>query len=314
MENKNYKITVLIITYNQEDVIGRALDSVLMQKKWGVYEIVISDDCSKDDTWRVIMEYKIQYPDIIRAYRNDKNLGIYGNIEKLVSLRGEGELFHILSGDDELGPGLFFETQKFIIKNKINIKDKAVCIYADFISRNTNGKDTIIQNKKVLKGGNLFSLAIRKLIFNHALIVSSKVFDKYKPIILDEGITLSEVLFDRQMQLHADFSYYIPVIGHIYYTGIGVSTMATSIDYKFGILHAYQRILELIPMKMVDKIYIRYIIHRILFSINPTVNEYVIFCSYYMISINSNYGKAFLRDLKIHLSLFKLLFRNQKNF
>ena len=29
-----YKINVLIITYNQEDVIGRALESVLVQKEW----------------------------------------------------------------------------------------------------------------------------------------------------------------------------------------------------------------------------------------------------------------------------------------
>ena len=75
------KFSVAIITYNQEKFIGRALESVLVQKKW-VYEIVICDDCSQDNNWNIIMDYYHKYPEIIRPFRNEKNLGIYGNIER----------------------------------------------------------------------------------------------------------------------------------------------------------------------------------------------------------------------------------------
>lgn len=136
-------------------------------------------------------------------------MGIYGNLEKLVSFRGGGLLFHILSGDDAMDPYLLSETQGFIASSNINVIDNATCIYADFKTICPDGIETIYQNKRVLKGGNLFGLAIRKLIFNRSLTVSSKVLDLYKPVILDEVITLSEVLFDRQMQLHADKSNYV---------------------------------------------------------------------------------------------------------
>ena len=49
------KINVLIITYNQEDLIKRAIDSILCQKEYGLNKIVVSDDCSSDNTWNVLM-------------------------------------------------------------------------------------------------------------------------------------------------------------------------------------------------------------------------------------------------------------------
>ena len=43
-------ISVIIITYNQQDTIGRSIDSVLMQKCHLPYEIIIGEDASTDDT------------------------------------------------------------------------------------------------------------------------------------------------------------------------------------------------------------------------------------------------------------------------
>ena len=65
------KISVLIVTYKQADIIGRNLDSILEQKDDGLFEIVICDDCSPDNNWEIISEYVKKYPSIIRAYRNE---------------------------------------------------------------------------------------------------------------------------------------------------------------------------------------------------------------------------------------------------
>ena len=100
-------ITVLVICYKQQDVIKRALDSVLCQKEYGLNKIVVCDDCSPDKTWDVLQDYKSRYPEYFEIHRNEHNLGIYQNMEKLVSLRGESDLFVDLSGDDAFENGFF---------------------------------------------------------------------------------------------------------------------------------------------------------------------------------------------------------------
>ena len=51
------KISVLIVTYKQANVIGRNIESILQQKDYGLHEIVICDDCSPDNNWEVIQSY-----------------------------------------------------------------------------------------------------------------------------------------------------------------------------------------------------------------------------------------------------------------
>lgn len=101
------KISVLIVTYKQANVIGRNIESILQQKDYGLHEIVICDDCSPDNNWEVIQSYVEKYPNIIRAYRNNPNLGIYGNSDKCALLHGDAELFCWLEGDDALEPDVF---------------------------------------------------------------------------------------------------------------------------------------------------------------------------------------------------------------
>ena len=53
-----YSISIFIVTYKQENLIGRAIESVLEQREWGLKSIVIGDDCSPDNNWQVIKEYQ----------------------------------------------------------------------------------------------------------------------------------------------------------------------------------------------------------------------------------------------------------------
>lgn len=73
------KVSVIVITYNQEDTIGRTLDSILEQQTDFPFEIELADDCSTDRTSEVCRAYAIQYPDCIRYTRNKVNLGVREN-------------------------------------------------------------------------------------------------------------------------------------------------------------------------------------------------------------------------------------------
>ena len=57
-------VSVIIPTYNSEKYIDETLNSVLDQTYRG-FEIIIIDDCSKDNTWKIIKEYEKKYNNIV---------------------------------------------------------------------------------------------------------------------------------------------------------------------------------------------------------------------------------------------------------
>ncbi len=93
------KVSVAVITYNQEKTIGQTLDSILMQKGNFELEVVIGEDCSKDGTWRICKEHEERFPDRVRLLPNTQNLGIMGNVAR--TFRScSGDLLSIIAGDD----------------------------------------------------------------------------------------------------------------------------------------------------------------------------------------------------------------------
>ncbi|WP_426060615.1 glycosyltransferase family 2 protein [Hymenobacter sp. B1770] len=69
-------ISVWITTFNHEQFIAEAIESVLMQQTTFTYEIVIGEDCSTDGTRDIVLEYKSKYPERIRLLLPEKNLGM----------------------------------------------------------------------------------------------------------------------------------------------------------------------------------------------------------------------------------------------
>jgi glycosyltransferase involved in cell wall biosynthesis len=89
-----------MITYNHENFIGEAIDSVLMQKSDLELELVIGEDCSTDRTRAICEDYAGRYPDTVRLLPSlDKNVGMIPNfIRTLESCTGK--YIAINEGDD----------------------------------------------------------------------------------------------------------------------------------------------------------------------------------------------------------------------
>ena len=51
------KLSVFVVTYNQERYIRQCLDSIAMQKVNFDYEVIIGDDCSADGTAAICDEF-----------------------------------------------------------------------------------------------------------------------------------------------------------------------------------------------------------------------------------------------------------------
>ncbi|MDP2905336.1 MAG: glycosyltransferase [Candidatus Omnitrophota bacterium] len=95
----NPKVNVLMITYNQEQYIGQAIESVLAQRVNFTYELVIGEDCSTDGTREICRTYHERYPEKIRLLRRGKNLGMMPNFFQTLA-ECKGEYIAILEGDD----------------------------------------------------------------------------------------------------------------------------------------------------------------------------------------------------------------------
>lgn len=92
------KVSVVIVTFNQQDYIKEAIMSVLEQKVTFPYEIIIADDGSTDETMRIVSEFKELYPDKIVLLESKRN-GILKNSLRVHNyIRGEYVAF--LDGDD----------------------------------------------------------------------------------------------------------------------------------------------------------------------------------------------------------------------
>lgn len=93
-------VTFLLVTYNQELYIKEALEAAVNQD-YPYLEIVVSDDASTDLTYSIIKDFVSTYigKHKILAYRNEKNLGLVGNLNRALSY-SKGKYIVIAAGDD----------------------------------------------------------------------------------------------------------------------------------------------------------------------------------------------------------------------
>lgn len=269
-----YKINVLIITYKQQDVIGRAIESVLIQKDYGLNKIVIADDCSPDNTWDVVSRYEKQYPDIVEAYRNGTNLGIYGNLQKLIVHRGEADFYYKLSGDDMLCDGWFKVVQNYLQKDKLRL-DEPIGIFSDWKYILPDGREHVYIVNDIVKGIPLFSLYIRGRGFGsgRSLLISKEVISKYKPLIEGKGLNLTESYFDSQDFRFIKKAIYIPYMASVYYCGIGFSAnlvFGKSDYYTKQTIEKWEYFLENFITSKSDEYYARYGIEQAKYYIHPS--------------------------------------------
>ena len=96
--NNRPLVSVYMTTYYHEKYIRQAIESVLKQKVNFTYEIVISDDCSKDHTIDILKEYEERY-ETIKVNYNKENIGLTKNQFSAKSMCS-GEYIIPLAGDD----------------------------------------------------------------------------------------------------------------------------------------------------------------------------------------------------------------------
>jgi glycosyltransferase involved in cell wall biosynthesis len=93
------KTSVIVCSYNGQSYLREQLNSLLNQDKLPD-EIIIIDDCSKDNSWDLICDFKNSNTHIIiRTFRNDNNIGFVNNFSQAIKL-ATNEIVFFCDQDD----------------------------------------------------------------------------------------------------------------------------------------------------------------------------------------------------------------------
>lgn len=177
-------LSVHLITYNNEKYIEATIKSILKQKVNFNYEVVVSDDCSSDDTFAIIENYKNRYPKLFKVFKNESRLGILKNFKSTLD-KCIGDFVFPLAGDD-------FLKHENSLQKMVNVISKDVSL--GFIDC---GFDKYHENSnKTIDFANKESILLKKLDYKKAILLG-----KISPI----GICFNRLLLLK----HVDFTTYI---------------------------------------------------------------------------------------------------------
>src|SRR4030042_2430256 len=95
-------VDVAMGTYNHEKFSAQALESVLSQRTNFSYRIIISDDCSTDNTRAIIMSYAEKHPGKIITIFPQKHVGLLHPDRPFIKVLKQctAKYIALLEGDD----------------------------------------------------------------------------------------------------------------------------------------------------------------------------------------------------------------------
>lgn len=192
-------IDILLATYNGEKYLKEQIDSILNQTYKNI-RLIISDDCSTDDTKNILNKYE-KKDNRIKVFYQEKNLGYIKNFEFLLT-KVESK-FYMLSDQDDVW--LPQKVEKSLEKIQ---KENADMVFSDL---------EVVDSdlKTVYNSFNDFMLLTRKI---------NKYIDSYKLNYLYNCVTGCTIISKKQF-----IKYILPIpsihkeVAHDYWMALMVS-------------------------------------------------------------------------------------------
>ncbi len=174
MYNKLPLISVAMACYNGEPFITEQLDSILKQTYPNI-EIIITDDCSQDDTKKIIHEYQLIYSNIF-LFENRTNLGVTKTFEHSLSYCS-GEFIALSDQDDIWVPEKLMTLYQSIEKKQLAYGDSELI---DDLGKPINKK--LSDLRKMYSGNNTKGFAFNNIVLGHAMLLNAQILKEALPI------------------------------------------------------------------------------------------------------------------------------------
>jgi len=244
-------VSVVIITYNQEEFVSEAIESVLDQTR-SPDEVVVTDDGTTDATPEVVRGYAERNPGLVTALCNDENRGIAANVNR--GLRASsGDLVTLLAGDDRFLPEkLEVETSRYREVPEANV------VFSDTYETDADGnRFARCYGDEPPPTGDVFTHIFARDFWFRGWLQDSETFREVG-------------LWDEELPLYADWDYTIRLTKHfdVAYTSRVLqeyrkhdeSVTATldreeSIEYVEAVYEKNEHLLDDLPLE--DRGYVR---------------------------------------------------------
>jgi glycosyl transferase family 2 len=229
--------SVLCITYNQEAYVEKAITSLFQGSVWPD-EVIVGDDCSRDQTVRIIEQVSAQFPGRIRVIRNAVNLGIFENLNQLAALPS-GDVVHFLAGDDWYEPGMFERMNMEISRRRLDPARDAFMLAPN--SYWSDGTRLIERPIRRPSSSTLFKRALRQDVFVMPVGISRALYAKYPRFRSDIGLWadyLQQLAFFRECEQ----VYFIDEAFPVYRLGSGISSRTAPADLSRSFLTVLQHV------------------------------------------------------------------------
>lgn len=296
--NTAIRISVYIVSYNQDKYIRQAIESVLNQSILP-FELCIFDDHSTDKTWSIIQEYVEKYPLVVKAHYHEKNQGIFRNYNYAES-HLLGNVITAVAGDDYIMPGYFEEIVNCIKKNNLNPDTDSFIIIPNIINQ-VGDVETYYDNTR-FKNGNMLSLRIRGLIDDRYGVVSRASFDKTEPYIENIGVH-ADFVWGVDRYLHTDKVLFLDGYYPVYRMGVGIVSRTKEVDFAKSMIKAINIIIDRYGkyLKVKDIRFLKYLQIKSNYQVNKSM------CTYFRLCGNTFLNIGNLGSLKKHLKAFLFL-------
>jgi glycosyltransferase involved in cell wall biosynthesis len=182
------KVSVCVITYNQEKYVEECIQSILNQETNYDYEIIIGDDGSNDSTQLILQKLREANPQKVKILASKKNQGASKNLLTVMAA-ANGEYIAHCDGDD------FWERNKLEIQVRYLEKNKNIsAVFSN--AKTKKGKLNEVKNLNIK-----FDDAMSK-IFSSSLFIRSSLIERRKDLtelINYEKNSSRKSIFDFEM-------------------------------------------------------------------------------------------------------------------
>lgn len=220
--NEEIKVSVCVVTYNQEDYIAECLQSLVDQVADFKFEIIVGEDCSTDNTRKIVSDFCDKYPDVLVKNFHSENVGAVKNVISTYKMAKGKYICHV-DGDDYALPGKLQVQFDALEKNP----DCVICSHDVFLVNDKGKQLSATFRKHSKKINTLMDLYAQLPFFAH----SSKMFrndlnDKYWDELHPESL---DIEIHVQQAKKGNIYHVLEPIG-VYRLSTGISSVQTGVN------------------------------------------------------------------------------------
>ena len=178
-------VTFALFAFNQEKYIREAIEGALSQT-YEPLEIVLSDDCSSDQTFQLIQELAEAYEGqhTLRVRQNPKNLGLASHVNTVLN-ESNGDIIILAAGDDISLPDRTIISVNHLLSNRSATSVLLSADVIDHIGRKVGERRCVLEGKAAKTQTLRDLLTWKHMTFGATRAIRREAFTRFGPLNTD---------------------------------------------------------------------------------------------------------------------------------